>query len=266
MGLPDFLIVGGQRCGTGWISRCVGEHPDIFMARDETRFFDLHFDKGIDWYRDRYFSECKNQPVVGEKTANYMYVQETIERIERTLGEIKIICCLRNPINRLYSGWMLAARSNRNVLNRPIDEVIMENRDLVSFGLYHKHLSKWSKAKAQGRLLVLLYEEKDKDPHKFIRELYRFLEVDTSYLPPSLLVQTKPGAWENRSRILTLASRLLLHRYSPARRLYTAIRPRKRLEPFDPEVRRTLWGKFAEDVELLEGWLDKDLGFWKPMS
>ena len=67
-----FLIIGGQRCSTGWLSRCVGEHPEIFVAGDELRLFERNYNPESNWLvAIKHFKGYEKQRVFGEKTANY---------------------------------------------------------------------------------------------------------------------------------------------------------------------------------------------------
>src|SRR5947207_6019226 len=53
--LPDFLIIGGQRCGTSSLYYYLTEHPGITSAfTKESHFFDEHFGKGTGWYRTQF--------------------------------------------------------------------------------------------------------------------------------------------------------------------------------------------------------------------
>src|SRR5438552_13255519 len=53
--LPDFLIIGGQRCGTSSLYYYLTEHPGIISASTkETHFFDECFTKGLPWYRAQF--------------------------------------------------------------------------------------------------------------------------------------------------------------------------------------------------------------------
>src|SRR5437764_6513123 len=59
--LPDFLIIGGQRCGTSSLYYYLTEHPGIISASTkEIHFFDDFYTKGLDWYRAQF-------PTVGYK-------------------------------------------------------------------------------------------------------------------------------------------------------------------------------------------------------
>jgi hypothetical protein len=50
--LPDFIIIGAQRCGTTSLYNYLVEHPRVSPAfMKETHFFDFNFHKGVNWYR-----------------------------------------------------------------------------------------------------------------------------------------------------------------------------------------------------------------------
>src|SRR2546422_921311 len=61
--LPDFVIIGAKRSGTTSLTRYLGAHPDVFMARPkEPHFFDLHYDRGLDWYRGLFADAIDAEP------------------------------------------------------------------------------------------------------------------------------------------------------------------------------------------------------------
>jgi hypothetical protein len=50
--LPDFLIIGGARCGTNSLFHYLGDHPEIAgLPSHDIHFFDRHFDRGVNWYK-----------------------------------------------------------------------------------------------------------------------------------------------------------------------------------------------------------------------
>lgn len=52
-----FLMVGCQRCGTTWIDAALRDHPEVFLpAEKQSYFFDRNYDKGIDWYLEKFSS------------------------------------------------------------------------------------------------------------------------------------------------------------------------------------------------------------------
>jgi hypothetical protein len=246
--LPDFLIIGAQRCATGWMSQCLREHPDVFMARDETRFFDRHYEKGLAWWERTYF---RGHP-------------EVPRRIAASLPQVKLICCLRDPVERMYSGYVLRARQGGR--SDAFLRAVTLHSDLVQRGLYYQQLKRFLEYFRRDSLLVKLYDEKLRDPVGFIQDVYRFLEVDSTFVPPSVHRQTKPGLFENTHRVFFAISRVLLHRYSPFKTLYSRMRA-KLHSPwavgFDEGPLLELRRLFSADIEALETLLGRDLSHWK---
>ena len=86
--LPDFLVIGAQKCGTTSLQRYLNEHPGVQPAfKKSIQFFSVTYDKGVDWYRAHFPHEDEMQggPVngrclTGEATPNYIYHPLCAER------------------------------------------------------------------------------------------------------------------------------------------------------------------------------------------
>ena len=58
MVLPDFIIIGAARCGTTSLYNYMTNHPNIFPASEkELHFFDLNYNKGVSWYKSKFFQD-----------------------------------------------------------------------------------------------------------------------------------------------------------------------------------------------------------------
>lgn len=261
--LPNFLIIGGQRCATGWIAQCLREHPEVFMAPDETRFFDWNFENGTDWWEQTYFSDVHDEKAIGEKTANYLTDKDVPVRIFKTLPHAKIICCLRNPVERFYSAFMMKARNNSALKKLSVEELVQAEPDLVERGRYTKYLRSYYQLFPDNQILVLLYDDKQKNPRSFLKSIYDFLGVNNDVVPSSLMVQTKPGALENNNKYLPRISQILLHRKSPFRRLYSTLRPSRNYQLWTSDDIQYLHRIFEEEISAVEIMIGRKLPEWK---
>lgn len=175
--LPDFIIVGGQRCGTTSLYNNLIQHPSIAPAfQKEVHFFDIHFRKGVNWYRAHfpsylyksYIENTRRQPLLtGEASPYYMFHPYALKRISEFLPEVKLIALLRNPVERAYSHYQYQVRKGRESLlfeeaidaekDRMAHEVrkMRENEDYVSF--VHRHFSYLSRGKYADQLEVLMH-------------------------------------------------------------------------------------------------------------
>jgi hypothetical protein len=112
--LPNFLILGGMKCGTSSISHNLNSHPQVHMARDgfEVHFFDRadNYNQGLDWYR-AHFPQQDGVRAYGDKTPTYADVQN-LPRIRQTLPDAKLIMILRDPVGRFQSQYNYTQRPN----------------------------------------------------------------------------------------------------------------------------------------------------------
>src|SRR5205085_12321641 len=115
--LPDFLIIGGQRCGTSSLYYYLTEHPGIISASTkETHFFDESFSKGIERYRAQFPSSfqkmyvrnvLKRDFLTGEGTPYYILYPHAPRRTFEIVPQVKLIALLRNPVERAHSQYWI---------------------------------------------------------------------------------------------------------------------------------------------------------------
>src|SRR5207248_4389589 len=104
--LPQFILVGPKRTATTWLHRVLAEQLCFPAGIKETMFFDLHYARGLRWY-ESHFSHCDSHCIAAESAPSYFHSQPAIERISRHIPECRIICTLRDPVERLYSLYRL---------------------------------------------------------------------------------------------------------------------------------------------------------------
>jgi hypothetical protein len=108
--LPNFIVIGAQRAGTTSLFNVLSAHPDITPSVvKEVHFFDLNYDKGLDWYRSHFpYRSWKRYPdhhLWGEASPYYLFEPRVPQRIHDVLPDVKLIASLRNPIDRAYSDY-----------------------------------------------------------------------------------------------------------------------------------------------------------------
>ena len=104
--LPDFLIIGAQKCGTSFLYRFLVEHPHVKSAFvKEVHYFDLNFAKGNHWYRSNFPLQVRNTRtyITGEASPYYLFHPHAAKRASMVVPGAKLIILLRNPVDRAYS-------------------------------------------------------------------------------------------------------------------------------------------------------------------
>ncbi len=133
--LPDFLIIGAQKCGTTSLYRALSAHPDVLWSTPkEVHFFNRHHGEGPDFYRSHFPSRVRlalrgavrlRRTQVGEGTPQYLVHPRAPVRARRLLPDARILVLLRDPVERAWSHYRMAVRKERAA--RPFAEVVDEH-------------------------------------------------------------------------------------------------------------------------------------------
>ena len=271
--LPDFIAVGPQRTGTTWLQEVLIGHVGLCPAK-EIQFFKWHYHKGLAWYA-AHFNNCPDKQPIGEICPVYFGHEPSRARIGRDLPRIKIICTLRDPVERTYSHYrVLRAHAGLGGFEESLEIV----PDLIDSSRYARHLPAWRQAFGKQNVLVLLYSDLRRDPQRFIDMICQFIGIDRIDLS-----QSAPGNRTiNRAHQAPWSCRLAqaanaVHFWMLSHRMDRTIGAwkgsplwslcfggGKEYGSMEPETERHLRELFLPDVEKLEALLDRDLSSWKP--
>jgi Sulfotransferase domain len=199
-GLPSVLIIGAQRSGTTSLFNYLAQHPDVRPPLGkEIHYFDLHYGRGIRWYRGRFpFSyRLRGGALTIDASPYYIFHPLAPERAARLLPDVRLVAILRNPIERAFSHYQHEVRDGRETLSfaeaiaredeRLGDEEERLRRDpayysynhhryaYVRRGRYLEQLTRWTRHYPRSRLLVLQSERLFREPAAVCAELYQFL-------------------------------------------------------------------------------------------
>jgi Sulfotransferase domain len=191
--LPDFVVIGGKKCGTTSFYYLLTQHPLVEPAASkELHFFDIVFDEGIEWYR-----RCFPQPtwedgrrtITGEGTP-YMAHRLAPERMAQVIPQVRLIALLRNPVDRAYSDYQMAVRKEREPKTFEeaigLDEGAMgagqarlldDDSEYLSRGLYVDQLLRWSRFFSREQMLVLKSEDFFERPKETLKVVLKFLDL-----------------------------------------------------------------------------------------
>ncbi len=207
--LPDFLIIGGQRCGTSSLYYYLTEHPGIISASTkETHFFDESFSKGIGWYRAQFPSSfqkmyvtnvLKRDFLTGEGTPYYILYPHAPRRTFEIVPHVKLIALLRNPVERAHSQYWIEVKAGFETLS--FEEAIRTEHERIAGelekmqqdehyyshgfrhfsyltrGIYVDQLQNWLRYYPREQLLVLKSEDLYSNPAETMQKTLKFLGV-----------------------------------------------------------------------------------------
>jgi Sulfotransferase domain len=201
MKLPNFIGVGPAHAGTTWLHWALMGHAGLPKPEKETHFFDWHYEKGLDWYAAR-FAHCRDDQPIGE-ICNYFPARRARERIVAHIPGCKIICTLRDPVERTYSAYKFAlynglTRDSFAQALRSTPAITIEND-------YSRHLDQWFQTFGQSQVLVVLFEEMRSDPQSYINKICAFVELPTIDVSSLVLPAKAYNSHSMKPRIPSLA-------------------------------------------------------------
>lgn len=184
--MVDFIGLGAQKAGTSWLYACLYEHPELCCPQKELHFFSRdRYKKGLKWYESQ-FSRCDEEFKKGEFSTSYLYSREAPTRIVKDYPEAKLIAVIRNPIDRAYSQYRNAIKAGEISGRCSFEHYLEQEPSAKEQGLYGKQLYRYFQYVSTRVLLVMVYEDIEKDPIEFLKKVYGHLEVDPEFVPKSL--------------------------------------------------------------------------------
>ena len=211
--MPNFLIVGAAKSGTTSLYYYLKQHPEIFMPHIKEPLFFCFYDipdyefanviypndpdeyiRDFQSYADLFLTQARPK-AVGEASAGYLfYYKKTIQNIRNLLPDwenIKIIIILRNPIEACFSHYSMYQMRGDEI--RTFEESLEKENEVLSAGkgldtlVHFQRFFYYSQVKAYlesfNHVKIYLYDDLKHNSLDLIRDMYEFLEVDSSFSP-----------------------------------------------------------------------------------
>ncbi|HET7067779.1 MAG TPA: sulfotransferase domain-containing protein [Nocardioides sp.] len=265
--VPDFLYIGTSKAGSTWLFNALSVHDDVWLASNKgLYFFDAHFDRGVDWYR-RQFEDADGR-AVGEFSHSYLSSPEAPARIAAYSPTMKLLVCLREPVDRAFSDYLDLVKNNG--FGGSFSEAVEQYPRLLDRGRYATHLSRYLEHFPASQLHVGLFDDLKTGAQQYADEVYDFLGIDRVVLSTGDLRARMPAGRPRNATMVGLAKRASkvaasvgLRRWRSRIKRSTAVRSalyrqyrddKPRLEPtLGLELRRG----FADEVARLDGLLGR---------
>lgn len=256
--MPEYVIIGGQRCGTTSLYQYLIEHPAIAAATTkEVHYFDLNFERGVGWYRGHFPTTAYLQAVArrtglrattGEASPYYLFHPRAPYRLADMLPDARLIVMLRDPVSRLISHFhhevalghedrsleraielepeRLAGEEARILREPTYHSWTHQHHSYFARGIYADQLQRWFSVFPRERFLIV--------------ESRRFFEDPTSGLDQVLTFLGLP----------------------PQHRTEFGVHNARPYSPFHERLEAELYQRYAAHNERLYALLEEDLG-WK---
>jgi hypothetical protein len=281
--VPDFFIVGHEKCGTTALYRILKSHPQIFLPDlKEPRYF--ADDRGsfdtvapaparrrtLEQYLDL-FTPARAEQIVGEASPQYIRSPHAAEAIAALAPDARIVAILREPVSFVRSYHLQCLRSNLETQRDLRKAIALEGarrrgrkiprscptplRLLYTDHVrYVEQLQRFRDVFAPEQILVLIYDDFRRENDATARRVLRFLGVDADVPLQGLDTHAPERKAVRSTRLSSLAGAVRRARRRPgsssrSMRALSSLLPRR----LDPVLRRLLYvppARLDEDFAL----------------
>jgi LPS sulfotransferase NodH len=271
--LPSFFIVGPPRTGTSWLHEVLRSHAVLPFPTKETRFFDTHFDRGLEWYLAHYPAGRNGSPI-GEIAPTYFASGEARSRIAQIVPQARVVCIFREPLERLLS--LYRVKRAYGLIPWSFEQAFRQDSEFIETSRYSVNLKAWQQTFG-GQGLATVYDDLRDDPQMYLDQVVDFIGVPRFRLTHAQKSSvhaseklTHPRNYNRTRNASRMADWLKAQRMD---RLVAAVRnsPLRRLflgggRPFaEPSAELVLQLRefFLPEIETMESLLNRDLSAWK---
>jgi hypothetical protein len=272
--LPDFIGVGPPRTATTWLHEVLSGHVGLPEGVKETDFFVWQYSKGLEWYA-AHFRNCPSGRPIGEFSPNYFAGAQTRERIARDIPGCKIICTLRDPVERTYSHYRKMREGD--YFSGSFEECLEKRPEVLDWSKYASQVREWCRLFRADNVLVLIQDDLKSNPQDYLNQVCDFIQIPVIQLTNSASQDNKVNAIPSLPRNPRIARSARIVRDRLQKRGYYALvnsLKSKRLrnflfsggpsfEPPRVETDERLREFFRPEIEALEDMLARDLSPWK---
>ncbi|MFO8062689.1 MAG: sulfotransferase [bacterium] len=179
--LPDFIIIGAMKCGTGSLYKYISTHPEIIPSSvKETNFFLQEESRN----REIEYRRCfrGNGKYAFEASPNYSkcHLYPGVPgRMHSLLPDIKLIYLVRDPIERIKSHYVHNYCHGRE--NNTFSEAIRENNNYMLTSRYFFQIMSFLEFYKKNRIFVVQSEHLRNETEHTLDSIFQFLGISPDY-------------------------------------------------------------------------------------
>ncbi len=275
---PNFLGIGAMRSGTTWLYQILKSHSEVYICpyKKELHFFDMNYNRGLDWYQQFFPSSNRSQKykAIGEITPKYLYDPLVPKRVYEMFSNIKFIVVLRNPVERAISHYKLICMKFN--VKTTLEEYVSKFPEIFERGYYFKQLVKWFSFFPKNRFLILIFEDIMENPINALKSISEFLNIDflkfDFNLALKIVNKSQSPRFSNFYKIFSKFNDFLIDKdFHRTSHLLSLIQDRfsfiffknEKKKKISKEFKIEIYKNYKQDIKNLEKLISKDLNLWK---
>ncbi|MFY2824323.1 sulfotransferase domain-containing protein [Ruegeria sp. MALMAid1280] len=186
MSKVEFIGIGAQKAATTWLHHVLSGHSAVTTGdTKELNFFTANYDRGYIWY-ESCFAEGPAGTIKGECSPTYFFSQDAPQRARDYNTDLKLICILRDPVERAYSNHLHEIRKGHIASSISFEDALAQNPAYERQSQYKMNLERWLDCFDRTALLLLFSEDISDDPKGTYDQICRHLAIAPDHNPAAL--------------------------------------------------------------------------------
>ena len=277
------FIVGAMKAGTTYVADVLEQHQDICISRPKESMFFIDTPElttrgmGVR-VLEKAYAHFAGERVVCEASTHNLSCAESAKYIKDYNQDARIICILRNPVDRALSHYKHLKRAGliKDDINSFFDSDCLLRRECLNGSLYNLHLSRYFELFGRNAVKVYYYEDLVKNRPVFFERLLDDLGVGFPVQGLDLDFRSNESAGVNLAILQSLVFRnrsfLRLAKSLVPTLIYTRAKSAwQYLESFNTKkddavvysrTRDVLEDLLRSDIRKLEETLERDFSGW----
>ena len=175
--LPNFIYIGPDKAGSSWLHEMLIRHPEVYLTpAKDLYFFDRYFDRGLGWYAEQFKGAHAGHKIVGEICQDYLFDPAAPARIAASLGQVRTMVSLRDPVERAWSSWLYARK--HGMWPDEFLTALREVPELLEHGRYAAGLDRFTEHFPRDSVHIAVFDDLSADPQRFLDATTDFLGID----------------------------------------------------------------------------------------
>jgi hypothetical protein len=188
--LPNLIVIGAQKCGTGALHYYLNIHPEISMSNPKELDFFVDnraaggtWPRGIAWYCSHFGPEARVRGEASPSYTAYPLFEGVPERMASVVPEAKLIYLVRDPLERIAAHWVhkYAKRQEKGTL---AETLVHPDTPYVARSMYWTQLERYLRHYDREQMLVIEQSDLRSRRPETLRRLFEFLRVDPEFTDP----------------------------------------------------------------------------------
>ncbi len=270
----DFIIAGVQKSATTWLYNCIVNHPEVCLRnnKQEKNYYGgkVFNEKGEEWFWSQFTLDNKEN-IVGDVSVEYIVDLSSVSELKRRFPELKLILCLRNPVERAISAYYWYKRKSL-IPDVPLDQFFSREQianpdskleDILERGLYAQQITRLLEVVPASDIQIIFYDDISQKPEEVLFSIWDFLKLENrSFVPPNL--NERPKKTSNNKFLISVQRQFPNSKVVfKLAELFTNLFENKNSEYQDEHVFNNLIDYYHTDIISLEKLAKNQLGITK---